>query len=113
MVRLQPTGMAVPAEKRGMLVTEKVRGNGGILKNKLGERFMQRYQPERLELAGRDEVTRAIYQEIEEGRGTENGAVYLDVTHWEEGKAENLVPDVFPAHMEVAIDIRKQIMQIP
>src|SRR6202165_664337 len=112
MVQFHPTGMAYPPEKRGILVTEKVRGNGGILKNKLGERFMQRYQPERLELAGRDEVTRAIYQEIQEGRGTEHGAVYLDVTHWEEGKAEKLVPDVFAAHMEVGIDIRKQMMEV-
>jgi len=112
LVQFHPTGMAVPAEKRGTLVTEKVRGNGGILKNKYGERFMVRYQPQRLELAGRDEVTRAIYQEIQEGRGTENGAVYLDVTHWEEGKAERLVPDVFAEHMEVGIDIRKQMMEI-
>lgn len=73
---------------------------------------MQRYQPERLELAGRDEVTRAIYQEIQEGRGTEHGAVYLDTMHWEEGKAEKLVPDVFAAHMEVGIDIRKQMMEV-
>src|SRR6266700_1832698 len=112
MIQFHPTGMAYPPEKRGTLVTEKVRGNGGILKNKLGERFMQRYQPERLELAGRDEVTRAIYQEIEEGRGTRHGAVYLDITHWEEGKAEKLVPDVFAEHMEVGIDIRKQMMEI-
>ncbi len=112
MIQFHPTGMAFPPERRGTLVTEKVRGNGGILKNRLGERFMQRYQPERLELAGRDEVTRAIYQEIEEGRGTEHGAVYLDTTHWEEGKVEKLVPDVFAAHMEVGIDIRKQIMEV-
>src|SRR6266568_2791601 len=112
MIQFHPTGMAYPPEKRGTLVTEKVRGNGGILKNKFGERFMQRYQPERLELAGRDEVTRAIYQEIEEGRGTRHGAVYLDITHWEEGKAEKLVPDVFAEHMEVGIDIRKQMMEI-
>jgi succinate dehydrogenase/fumarate reductase flavoprotein subunit len=112
MVQFHPTGMAWPPEKRGTLVTEKVRGNGGILKNILGERFMQRYQPQRLELAGRDEVTRAIYQEIREGRGTEHGAVYLDVTHWEPGKAERLVPDVFAEHMEVGIDIRKQMMEI-
>ncbi len=112
LVQFHPTGMAVPAEKRGTLVTEKVRGNGGILKNKLGERFMLRYQPQRLELAGRDEVTRAIYQEIQEGRGTENGAVYLDVTHWEEDKAEILVPDVFAAHAEAGIDIREQMMEI-
>lgn len=112
MVQFHPTGMAFPPEKRGTLVTEKVRGNGGILKNRLGERFMLRYQPERLELAGRDEVTRAIYQEIEEGRGTEHGAVYLDTTHWEEGKVEKLVPDVLAAHMEVGIDIRTQIMEV-
>ena len=112
MIQFHPTGMAYPPEKLGMLVTEKVRGNGGILKNRLGERFMVRYQPERLELAGRDEVTRAIYQEIQDGRGTEHGAVYLDITHWEEGKAEKLVPDVFAAHMEVGIDIRKQMMEV-
>jgi succinate dehydrogenase/fumarate reductase flavoprotein subunit len=112
MIQFHPTGMAFPPEKRGTLVTEKVRGNGGILKNKLGERFMKRYQPERLELAGRDEVTRAIYQEIEEGRGTEHGAVYLDVTHWEEGKAEKLIPDVFAEHMEIGVDIRKQMMEV-
>lgn len=112
MVQFHPTGMAWPPEKRGTLVTEKVRGNGGILKNKNGERFMQRYQPQRLELAGRDEVTRAIYQEIQEGRGTEHSAVYLDTTHWEEGKVEKMVPDVFAEHMEVGIDIRKQMMEI-
>ena len=112
LVQFHPTGMAYPPEKRGTLVTEKVRGNGGILKNRLGERFMQRYQPQRLELAGRDEVTRAIYQEIQEGRGTEHGGVYLDVTHWEEGKAEKIIPDVFAEHMEVGIDIRKQMMEI-
>jgi succinate dehydrogenase/fumarate reductase flavoprotein subunit len=112
LVQFHPTGMAYPPEKRGVLVTEKVRGNGGILKNKDGERFMQRYQPQRLELAGRDEVSRAIYQEIQEGRGTEHGGVYLDTTHWEEGKVEKIVPDVFAEHMEVGIDIRKQMMEI-
>src|SRR5947209_12373804 len=112
MIQFHPTGMAYPPEKRGTLVTEKVRGNGGILRNKLGERFMERYQPKLLELAGRDEVTRAIYEEIEQGRGTEHGAVYLDVTHWEAGKAEQLVPDVFAEHMEIGVDIRKQMMEI-
>jgi succinate dehydrogenase / fumarate reductase, flavoprotein subunit len=112
LVQFHPTGMAWPPEKHGTLVTEKVRGNGGILKNKYGERFMARYQPQRMELAGRDEVARAIYQEIQEGHGTEHDAVYLDITHWEEGKAERLVPDVFAAHIEVGIDIRKQMMEI-
>src|SRR5437660_5456261 len=112
MIQFHPTGMAYPPEKRGTLVTEKVRGNGGILRNKRGERFMERYQPKLQELAGRDEVTRAIYEEIEQGRGTEHGAVYLDVTHWEAGKAEQLVPDVFAEHMEIGVDIRKQMMEI-
>src|SRR6266480_5106082 len=115
MIQFHPTGMAYPPEKRGRLVTEKVRGGGvskGMLKNKLGERFMERYQPERLELAGRDEVTRAIFQEIQEGRGTDHGAVYLDITHWEVGEAERIVPDVFAEHMEIGVDIRKQMMEI-
>ncbi|MBV9688186.1 MAG: FAD-dependent oxidoreductase [Ktedonobacteraceae bacterium] len=112
MIQFHPTGMAFPTEKRGTLVTEKVRGNSGILKNKFGERFMQHYQPERLELAGRDEVTRAIYQEIQDGRGTEHEAVYLDVTHWEAGKAEQLLPDVFAEHMAIGVDIRKQMMEV-
>src|SRR6266699_6551610 len=115
MIQFHPTVMAYPPEKRGKLVTEKVRGGGvsrGILKNKSGERFMQRYQPERLELAGRDEVTRAIFQEIQEGRGTDHGAVYLDVTHWEDGEAERIVPDVFAEHMGIGVDIRKQMMEI-
>lgn len=115
MIQFHPTGMAYPPEKRGKLVTEKVRGGGvsrGILKNKLGERFMERYQPERLELAGRDEVTRAIFQEIQEGRGTDHGAVYLDITNWEDGEAERIVPDVFAEHMEIGVDIRKQMMEI-
>lgn len=73
---------------------------------------MQRYQPQRLELAGRDEVARAIYQEIQEGRGTEHGGVYLDVTHWEKGNAEKLIPEVFETHRNVGIDIRKTRMQI-
>ncbi len=112
MIQFHPTGMAWPPEKRGTLITEKVRGNGGILKNKNGERFMKRYQPERMELAGRDEVTRAILQEIKEGRGTGHGGVYLDITHWEKGKAEKLIPDVFEEHIAVGIDIRKQMMEI-
>ncbi len=111
-VQFHPTGKAYPPKKRGELVTEKVRGHDGILRNKYWERFMVRYQPERLELAGRDEVARAIIQEISEGRGTKHGGVYLDTTHWEKGKVEKIIPDVFEEHMEVGIDIRKQVMEI-
>ncbi len=112
MVQFHPTGIAAPKEKRGRLITEKVRGHGGMLINTKGERFMQRYQPKRMELAGRDEVARAIYQEVEEGRGTKNGGVYLDVRHWKKGDVEKLIPDVFAEHNEVGIDIRKQMMEV-
>lgn len=112
MVQFHPTGIAYPPEKKGRLITEKVRGHGGMLKNKLGERFMAKYQPNLLELAGRDEVARAIYQEVKEGRGTKNNGVYLDVTHWERGKAKKIVPDVFAEHQEVGIDITKQMMEV-
>lgn len=112
MVQFHPTGMAHPEEKRGRLITEKVRGHGGVLKNKLGERFMQRYQPKRMELAGRDEVARAIYQEVKEGRGTDHNGVYLDVTHWPKGQAEKIIPEVFGEHQEVGIDIAKQMMEV-
>lgn len=112
MIQFHPTGMAWPLSVRGKLITEKVRGHGGILKNKNGERFMIKYQPQRMELAGRDEVTRAIYQEIKEGRGTKHNSVYLDITHWAQGDAEKLIPDVFENHMEIGVDIRKQKMEI-
>lgn len=112
MIQFHPTGMAWPPEKRGRLITEKVRGHGGILKNKLGERFMSKYQPERMELAGRDEVARAIYQEVKEGRGTKHDAVYLDITHWEPGTHEKIVPEVLEDHEEVGIDIRREMMEV-
>ena len=72
--------MLYPESRRGVLVTEAVRGEGGKLFNSKRERFMKKYD-ERGELATRDVVARAIYNEIREGRGTHNGGVYLDVTH--------------------------------
>ena len=69
-VQFHPTGMVWPPGVAGLLVTEAVRGEGGVLKNSEGERFMERYDPERMELSTRDIVARAIYTEIKEGRGT-------------------------------------------
>lgn len=112
MIQFHPTGIAYPPQKKGRLITEKVRGHNGILTNSKGERFMQRYQPKLMELAGRDEVSRAIYREIEEGRGTKNGGVYLDVRHWKKGDVERLIPDVFKEHKEMGIDIRKEVMEV-
>ena len=85
LVQFHPTGMVAPEEAAGTLVTEAVRGEGGQLKNALGERFMARYDPERMELSARDRVALANYTEIAEGRGGPNGGVFLDITHLGQG----------------------------
>ena len=81
LVQFHPTGMVFPEEAAGTLVTEAVRGEGGRLYNALGERYMERYDPVRLELSSRDRVALANYTEIIEGRGGPHGGVFLDVTH--------------------------------
>ncbi|MGZ6544917.1 MAG: succinate dehydrogenase flavoprotein subunit [Actinomycetota bacterium] len=90
--QIHPTGVY----KMGILLSEAVRGEGGILLNKDGERFMERYAPTIKDLAPRDMVSRAIYQEIKEGRGGgPNGdAVYLDVRHLPREVIEEKLPDV-------------------
>jgi succinate dehydrogenase / fumarate reductase flavoprotein subunit len=80
-VQFHPTGMVWPPGVQGLLVTEAVRGEGGILRNKAGERFMEKYDPKRMELSTRDVVARSIYTEVREGRGTEHGGAYLDISH--------------------------------
>lgn len=85
LVQFHPTGMVAPEEAAGTLVTEAVRGEGGRLYNADGERFMKRYDPERMELSTRDRVALANYTEIVEGRGGPHGGVFLDVSH--RGKA--------------------------
>ncbi len=81
LVQFHPSGMTWPENVAGTLVTEAVRGEGGILTNADGERFMTRYDPERMELSTRDRVALAAYQEIRAGRGGPNGGVFLDVSH--------------------------------
>lgn len=81
LVQFHPSGILEPAHEAGALVSEAVRGEGGILTNALGERYMARYDPERLELSTRDRVALASFTEIKEGRGTENNGVWLDVSH--------------------------------
>ena len=81
MVQFHPTGMVLPLEMAGTLVTEAVRGEGGKLLNSRGERFMKNYDSLRMELSSRDMVALANYNEIIEGRGTKNDAVLLDISH--------------------------------
>ena len=81
MIQFHPTALCFPPCIDGVLVTEAARGVGGRLYNAKGERFMEKYEPDRMELAPRDIVARAITQEVREGRGGQNGGVFLDLTH--------------------------------
>ncbi len=89
--QFHPTGIY----KMGILITEAVRGEGGILKNRLGERFMQRYSPNLIDLAPRDIVSRSIYLEVKEGRGIDGkDYVYLDASHLGRAVVESKLPDI-------------------
>ncbi len=105
MVQFHPTGIV----GSGILVTEAVRGEGGILYNKNKERFMARYDKERMELSTRDIVARAIYKEIQEGRGV-NGGVYLDVSHLPNEVIEKKLETMLKQFLKIGIDIRKEPM---
>jgi len=112
MVQFHPTGAVFPYDARGRLVTEAVRGEGGLLINSIGERFMQRYDPERMELSTRDVVARAIATEIQSGRGTKNGGVYLDVTHLPKEQIETRLPVMLEQFLKFGVDIRIQPMEV-
>ncbi len=77
-----------------ILVSEAARGEGGYLRNTEGERFMARYAPEKMELAPRDVVARAIFKEIKEGRGFDGHCVHLDLTHLGEALVAERLPQV-------------------
>ncbi|MBF4468352.1 MAG: fumarate reductase subunit A [Methanobrevibacter arboriphilus] len=110
-IQFHPTGMLYPDSRKGILVTEAVRGEGGILLNKNNERFMGNYD-DRKELATRDVVSRAIYNEIRCGRGNENGGVYLDVTHLDDEVIEEKLETMLFQFFDVGVDIRKQPMEV-
>jgi hypothetical protein len=82
MVQFHPTGLVVPNSlMTGALLEEGLRGAGGKLLNGAGARFMTQYDPERMERSTRDLVARACFTEVQEGRGTPNGGVWIDVSH--------------------------------
>jgi succinate dehydrogenase flavoprotein subunit len=112
-VQFHPTGMVWPPGVQGILVTEAVRGEGGILRNKNGERFMERYDPEKMELSTRDVVARAIYTEAREGRGTEHGGAYLDISHKPAEYVKRKLPSMYHQFRELAdVDITQGPMEV-
>ena len=112
-VQFHPTGMVWPPGVQGILVTEAVRGEGGVLRNKDGERFMERYDPERMDLSTRDVVARAIYTEAKEGRGTEHGGAYLDISHKPADYVKKKLPSMYHQFRELAdVDITKGPMEV-
>jgi succinate dehydrogenase / fumarate reductase flavoprotein subunit len=142
-VQFHPTGMVWPPGVRGLLVTEAVRGEGGILRNKDGQRFMWRYLPEDRrgeyaatdeeatewvtalsqgrptdarrppELSTRDNVARAIYTEVREGRGTPHGGVFLDISYLPPDHVRRKLPSMYEQFKELAdVDITKGPMEV-
>ncbi len=142
-VQFHPTGMVWPPGVRGLLVTEAVRGEGGILRNAQGERFMWRYLPEERrheyaatdeeagrwvtaqsqgketdarrppELSTRDNVSRAIYTEVKEGRGTPHGGVFLDISYLPAEHVKRKLPSMYEQFKELAdVDITTGPMEV-
>jgi len=142
-VQFHPTGMVWPPGVRGLLVTEAVRGEGGILRNSLGERFMWKYLPEDRraeyaatdeeaerwvkaasqgrptddrrppELSTRDNVARAIYTEVKEGRGSPHGGVFLDISYLPPEHVRRKLPSMYDQFKELAdVDITKGPMEV-
>lgn len=91
-VQFHPTGLS----GTGILISEAARGEGGLLYNSLGERFMSKYAPEKMELASRDVVSRAITKEVMEGRGVgpNKDSVYIDLTHLGEEVINAKLPEL-------------------
>ena len=112
-VQFHPTGMVWPPGVQGILVTEAVRGEGGVLRNKLGQRFMEQYDPKKMELSTRDVVARAIYTEVREGRGTEHGGAYLDISQKPADYVKKKLPSMYHQFKELAdVDITKGPMEV-
>jgi succinate dehydrogenase / fumarate reductase flavoprotein subunit len=113
LVQFHPSGLLEPEDAAGTLVSEAARGEGGILRNALGERFMVRYDPARMELSTRDRVALACYTEIMEGRGTADGGVLLDVSHLPRETIMQRLPRVYQTLLELQmLDITTTPMEV-
>ncbi|MDQ2952640.1 MAG: fumarate reductase/succinate dehydrogenase flavoprotein subunit [Chloroflexota bacterium] len=139
MTQFHPTGMVWPLSVRGLLVTEGVRGDGGTLKNKDGERFMFKYIPDFFrsetadtekeadawyedkknnrrtpDLLPRDEVARAINTEVKAGRGTPHGGAFLDIASRRNADyIKRRLPSMYHQFMQLAgVDITKEAMEV-
>lgn len=103
LVQFHPSGIIEPENAAGTLISEAARGEGGILLNALGERFMVNYDPERMELSTRDRVALAAYTEIKEGRGTAKGGVLLDISHLPRETIMTRLPRVYQTMLELQV----------
>ena len=113
LVQFHPSGIIEPENAAGTLVSEAARGEGGILRNAEGERFMSRYDPARMELSTRDRVALASYTEIKEGRGTPKGGVWLDVSHLPRHTIMTRLPRVYQTMLDLQmLDITRDPIEI-
>ncbi len=103
LVQFHPSGILEPENAAGTLISEAARGEGGVLRNALGERFMANYDPERMELSTRDRVALATYTEIKEGRGTPKGGVLLDISHLPRETIMTRLPRVYQTMLELQV----------
>jgi succinate dehydrogenase / fumarate reductase flavoprotein subunit len=114
-VQFHPTGMVgdrYGEDWDGRLVTEAVRGEGGRLFNAEGERFMERYSPDQMELDARDVVARAIDREVREGRGTEHGGVYLDISHRDRDFIRERLPRMYERFADLGVDMAEEPVEV-
>jgi L-aspartate oxidase len=107
-IQFHPTALYEPGVSPSFLITEAVRGDGGILRNKSGEAFMERYD-ERKDLAPRDIVARAIDNEMKRN-GTEH--VYLDCTHMDKEKFIHHFPNIYEKCLRMGIDVMQQMIPV-
>jgi succinate dehydrogenase / fumarate reductase flavoprotein subunit len=112
-VQFHPTGMIWPPGARGILVTEAVRGEGGLLFNSEHQRFMLEYDPVKKELSSRDVVARSIYKEVKAGRGSPHGGAFLDITHRGADYIVRKLPSMHEQfHALASVDITREAMEV-